>query len=158
MIFFICYENPEEKGRRHVLFDIEYYMTYNSSKKYNRKNDGSIQVMDDIWFSELNVFPIVDGIVNFTKDMTCKSCGGGGEDSNRFDHNTFIEDASEISELRGLLYERFDNSCKTMDAADKFHYDIFQPVLEEKINRFSEKYGLVVIKDYIFPLLCQQKV
>ena len=56
----------------------------------------------------------------------------------------FVKDADEIQEIRGLLYERYNNKPRSRIDAHHFHYHIFGKVLEEKVNTFANKYGLFV--------------
>ena len=48
----------------------------------------------------------------------------------------------EIQEIRGLLYERYNNKPKIYDEARVFHYKVFGKILKEKIEAFANKYNL----------------
>lgn len=125
MTYYITYTPLDEIGitnRSYTVFDIEYYMD-----KYNNE-----------WFSELHSLPIIEGLTIFVKNA--------GEIPN-FSYSEFINDASEISRLRGLLNEKFDNCPKEIDKAEEFHYNIFMPILEDKLSEFAEKYRMEISFD-----------
>ena len=118
------YYNPNG-GRGYTLFDIEYYMQQSDISK-------------DWWYSEIHCLPCVDGISYFLKDAL----------SNKdFKFEEFVKDAYEIQEIRGLLYERYDNKPKPRTDANHFHYHIFGKGLKEKIYKFANKYKLFVNED-----------
>lgn len=49
---------------------------------------------------------------------------------------------------KNTLYESdFDNRPKPQREAYLWHYNIFGKSLEEKINKFAKKYGLLVNRD-----------
>lgn len=108
----------------YTMFDMEYY-------KVPSKKDGE-------WFSDLSSLPVVTGIAYFLRDKL---------NDKAFNFEEFIKDAEDMSWLRGLLYECYDNKPKTSTEAEHFHYHVFMPVLEEKINAFANKYGLFVNVD-----------
>lgn len=118
-------ENSNENSRGYVMFDIEYYREQSQTK--------------DKWFSEIRCLPCVAGITYFLKDQF-------HEDIN-FDYKKFIEDSFIIQELRGLLYERFNNKPKKDEESREFHYHIFGKVLEKLLNDFANKYKLYINKD-----------
>lgn len=105
-------------GRDYVLFDIEYYL---------KKVDNSEE-----WNSEISCLPIVKGIYHFIKD---------------FNLDEFVNDATGIQEIRGLLYEQYNNKPKSKFEASNFHYKIFGKVLEGMLNDFANKYGLYINRD-----------
>lgn len=108
----------------YTMFDMEYYMT--PSEK------------DEEWFSDLHNLPVAEGIAYFLRDNL---------NDKDFNFEEFVKDAEDISWLRGLLYECYDNKPKTFTEAQHFHYHVFRPVLEEKINAFAKKYGVFVDVD-----------
>ena len=118
-------KDVENDAKRYVLFEIEFY----------RKNaDTSFD-----WISEIHCLPIVKGISNFLKDKLS---------SNDFVFEEFVNDASEIQEIRRMLYEAdFDNSPKPQREAYLWHYNIFGKALEKKISEFAKKYGLLINRD-----------
>ena len=108
----------------YTMFDIEYYM------EMSGKNEE--------WFSDLHNLPVAEGIAYFLRyNLNDKD----------FNFEEFVKDAEDISWLRGLLYECYDNKPKTFTEAQHFHYHVFRPVLEEKINAFAKKYGVFVDVD-----------
>ena len=127
MTYQIYYMSKDSKNndRDNVMFDIEYYMEKS-------------EVKNDYWFSEIHCLPCVKGIIYFLKDKQT--------DSN-FDYDEFIELAEEIQEIRGLLYERYNNRPKPYDEANKFHYKFFGKILEEKLETFVNKYNLYINRD-----------
>ena len=108
----------------YTMFDMEYY----------RVPSGK----DGEWFSDLSNLPVVTGIACFLRDHL---------NDKDFNFEEFVNDAEDISWLRGLLYECSDNKPKTSTEAEHFHYHVFRPVLEEKINAFAKKYGLFIDVD-----------
>ena len=111
----------KDNGRGHVLFDIEYYLTH---------SEGS-----DKLYSELHCLPIVEGISYFLRDAFNRK---------DFIFEDFVKDSDEIQEIRGLLYESYDNKPKTMDDARQFHYHVFGKTLKDKIEKYADKYGLYI--------------
>ena len=118
-------ENSAENSRGYVMFDIEYYCEQSQTK--------------DKWFSEISCLPCVEGLTHFLKDKFT-------EDIN-FDIEEFTKAAIEIQEVRGLLYERFNNTPKENKEANHFHYHVFGETLEKLLNNFADKYGLYINKD-----------
>ena len=118
MTFFLVHNDS-------IMFDIEYYLKQ-SEKDYSK------------WRSELNCLPMVKGLTLFLKDNL-------GKES--FDYKQFVSDAEKIQELRGLLYEHFDNTWRPIDEASKSHNEIFYGAIKEKIESFAQKYSLKVDKD-----------
>ena len=111
--------------KRHVLFEIEFY---------RKRAENSFD-----WISEIHCLPIVKGISNFLKDKLS---------DNDFVFEEFVNDANEIQEIRRMLYESdFDNRPKPQREAYLWHYNVFGKSLEEKINKFAKKYGLLVNRD-----------
>lgn len=107
--------------RGYCLFDIEYYLN---------KSD------EERWNSEIHCLPIVDGIAHFVKDIF-------SEDGEKvFDFDDFLNDAKDIQEIRGLLYERYNNKPKSYTDARQFHYHVFGKVLREKLDDLCKKYKL----------------
>lgn len=124
MIYQIYYTTKEEKNRDYVLFDIEYYL---------KKIDNS-----EKWYSEIHCLPLVKGISYFIKERL---------NNKDFNFDEFIKDATGIQEIRGLLYERYDNKPKSKSEASNFHYKIFGKILEGMLNDFANKYGLYINRD-----------
>ena len=124
MTYRIEYTSKED-GKTYTLFDIEYYQ-----EKSDYGKGG--------WISEIDSLPIVEGITMFLSE----NLNGDG-----FDKGQFIKDADEIQEVRGLLYERYNNKPKDDADARHFHYHVFGKVLEELLEGFSKKYATSVIRD-----------
>ena len=124
MVYQIYYitEDSKNSDNRNVMFDIEYYLSKSEMK-------------NDYWFSELSCLPCVKGIVSFLKDKR------NDED---FNYDEFVELAEEIQEIRGLLYERYNNRPKPYDEANEFHYKFFGKILKEKVEPFANKYNLYI--------------
>ena len=118
-------ETSAENSRGYVMFDIEYYRKQ-SQIKYK-------------WFSDISCLPCVEGLTHFLKDKF-------NEDIN-FDIEEFTNTAIEIQEVRGLLYERSNNTPKENKEANHFHYHVFGKKLEKLLNNFADKYGLYINKD-----------
>ena len=115
----------QNDDKRHALFEIEFYR-----KRAANSFD---------WISEIHCLPIVKGISNFLKDKLS---------DNDFVFEEFVNDANEIQEIRRMLYESdFDNRPKPQREAYLWHYNVFGKSLEEKINKFAKKYGLLVNRD-----------
>ena len=112
-------------SRGYTMFDIEYYEMPSQTK--------------DEWFSDISCLPCVEGLTHFFKDKF-------KEDVN-VDIEEFTKDATEIQEVRGLLYERFNNTPKEHKEANHFHYHVFGETLEKLLNNFVDKYGLYINKD-----------
>lgn len=122
MIYQIYYSPNGEKNRGYVLFDIEYYL-----KKFNNSKE---------WQSEIHCLPLIKGISYFIKEFI----------KDKY-FNEFIKDATDIQEIRSLLYERYDNKPKPKSEASNFHYKIFGKFLEGMLNDFANKYGLYINRD-----------
>ena len=120
-------ETSAENSRGYVMFDIEYYRKQSQIK--------------DKWFSEIRCLPCVEGNTRFLRDVF--------EDKIDidFDFEEFIKEGTEIQELRGLLYERFNNKPKEDEESREFHYHIFGKVLAKLLNDFANKYKLYINKD-----------
>ena len=115
----------QNDDKRHVLFEIEFY---------RKRAENSFD-----WISEIHCLPIVKGISNFLKDKLSY---------NDFVFEEFVNDDKEIQEIRRMLYESdFDNRPKPQREAYLWHYNVFGKSLEEKINKFAKKYGLLVNRD-----------
>ena len=112
-------------SRGYTMFDIEYYRKQSQTK--------------DKWFSDISCLPCVEGLTHFLKDKF-------NEDIN-FDIEEFTKAAIEIQEVRGLLYERFNNTPRENKEANHFHYHVFGETLEKLLNNFADKYGLYINKD-----------
>ena len=124
MIYQIYYSPNGEKNRGYVLFDIEYYL-----KKLNNSKE---------WYSEIHCLLLVKGISYFIKERL---------NNKNFNFDEFIKDATDIQEIRSLLYERYDNKPKPESEASNFHYKIFGKILEGMLNDFANKYGLYINRD-----------
>ena len=127
MTYQIYYMSKDSKNieRCNVMFDIEYYMEKS-------------EVKNDYWFSEIHCLPCVKGIVTFLKDK---------RNDENFNYDEFIELAEEIQEIRGLLYERYNNKPKPYDEARDFYHKVFGKILKEKIEAFANKYNLFINRD-----------
>ena len=125
MTYYIGYTPKWEKDSRGVvMFDIEYYK--------NRLGDGHN------WHSDIRCCPCVKGLGAFLRDRL--------QDYD-FNYDEFIKDATDIEEVRGLLWERYDNRPKNSKESDEFHYHTFGDVLDKLLNDFAQKYGLWVNRD-----------
>lgn len=113
MTYRICYRDP-------VMFDIEYNMTQNECNK-------------EEWYSEVHCLPIIEGLSRFLKDNLNKD---------GFKFEEFVRDATDIEEVRGLLYEVYDNYPRELEEAREFHYKVFRPILDSMLMGFCDKYGL----------------
>ena len=113
MTYQIYYIPKGEKNnsRGHTLFDIEYYQEQSDKSKD--------------WYSEIDCLPVVEGIAYFLKDSF---------KNKDFIFEDFVKDADEIQEIRGLLYERYNNKPQSRIDAHHFHYHIFGKVLKLPIN------------------------
>lgn len=116
--------NCGKNSRGYTLFDIEYYL-----KKIESSGE---------WYSEIDCLPVVEGISYFIKEQL------NDKDLN-FDE--FIEDATYIQEIRGLLYECYNNKPKQKSEASNFHYKVFGKRFEKLLNDFAKKYGLHINRD-----------
>ena len=114
-------KGEQNNNKGYTLFDIEYYLN---------QSDNS-----EDWYSEIHCLPIVKGIAYFLKDVI---------NDKDFIFEDFVKESDEIQEIRGLLYEHYNNKPKSYVDAHHFHYHIFVKVLKEKINTFADKYGLFV--------------
>jgi pyruvate/oxaloacetate carboxyltransferase len=118
-------KGSKDNNRGNVMFDIEYYMEKS-------------EVKNDYWFSDIHCLPCIKGITYFLKDK---------QGDNNFDYDEFVNLGEEIQEIRGLLYERYNNKPKIYDEARVFHYKVFGKILEEKIEAFANKYNLHINRD-----------
>ena len=103
------------------MFDIECYQ-----EQSDRSKD---------WYSEIYCLPVVEGIAYFLKDAF---------NNKDFIFEDFLKESGEIQEIRGLLHERYDNRPKPLMEAQHFHYHVFGKTLKEKIDKFTDKYGLLL--------------
>lgn len=130
MIYYLKYTPKDQQNSRGVVvFDIEYY------KERSDKDE-------DLWNSEISCLPCVDGLTIFLKDKFNEP---------EFDVKQFIKDATEIQEVRGLLYENMwegqSNRPKPAKDANNFHYNIFGKVIENLFEEFTKKYGMWISRD-----------
>lgn len=130
MTYYLGYTpKGQEKSRGVVVFDIEYYKERSDKDK-------------DLWNSEISCLPCVKGLTIFLKDKLNEP---------DFDVNQFIADATEIQEVRALLYENNwegqSNRPKPAKDANDFHYNIFGKVIEKLFEDFTKKYGMWVNRD-----------
>ena len=112
-------KDADPKSRGVCMFDIEYYSKQSDQDK-------------SLWYSEIHCLPCVDGIAYFLKDKF-------GEEG--FDIKEFVADGTEIQEIRGLLWERFNNRAKPMNEHEEFHYHVFGKRLKEILDGFCKKYN-----------------
>lgn len=130
MIYYLKYTpKGQQNSKGVVVFDIEYY------KERSDKDE-------DLWNSEISCLPCVDGLTIFLKDKFNEP---------EFDVKQFIKDATEIQEVRGLLYENNwegqSNRPKPAEDANNFHYNIFGKVIENLFEEFTKKYGMWISRD-----------
>ena len=130
MVYYLKYTPKDQQNSRGVVvFDIEYY------KERSDKDE-------DLWYSEIDCLPCVDGLTIFLKDKFNEP---------EFDVKQFITDATKIQEVRGLLYENMwegqSNRPKPAEDADNFHYNIFGKVIEKLFEDFTKKYGMWISRD-----------
>ena len=121
MVYFIQYTLQDKTDV--LLFDIDYYL--------NKEGDLG-QWGDKQWFSEINPISCIDGITRFLKEKFQEP---------NFDCEDFIKGAHQIEELRGLLYETYNNQPKSYEDAEQFHYNIFGVQLKQILNNFCDKWG-----------------
>ena len=114
-------KGEQNNSRGYTLFDIEYYQEQSNNSKD--------------WYSEIDCLPVGEGIAYFLKDAL---------NNKDFIFEDFVKESDEIQEIRGSLYERYNNKPKSHIDAHHFHYHIFGKVLEEKVDAFCNKYGLHV--------------
>ena len=133
MIYYLGYTPKDQQNTKEVkeviVFDIEYY------KKQSDKDN-------ELWNSEISCLPCVKGLSIFLKDKLIEP---------GFNIKQFIADATEIQEVRGLLYEHEwegQNNCpKPFKEADNFHYNVFGKVIEKLFDEFTKKYGMWIVLD-----------
>lgn len=126
MTYYLGYTQKDKPNTRGVvLFDIEYYQKQNEKDK-------------NLWYSEIHCCPCVRGIGTFIKDKLNEP---------GFDYEQFINDAEEIEEIRGLLWERHNNKSRPNKEAYDFHYHQFGKELKEILVTFTEKYGMWIRED-----------
>jgi len=116
----------------YTLFDIEWYMALDETKKPN----------EDRWYSEMDVCVCVRGIAKFLKEKLT-SCSISGN----FNLDEFIKDSEQIQELRGWLWETHNNSLCDVDSCEKRHYHVFKPELDAIIKTYCDKYGFSISVD-----------
>ncbi len=122
MVYQIYYGN----GRPGLtLFDIEYYLTLDESKKDT----------DERWYVELHSSPVLSESVRFVRDILKPELV---ED--------FIKDCAELEDLRGWIWERHRNWLRTMEDAQKDKTE-WGKYIEERIKTFCDKYGLYLNVD-----------
>jgi len=109
-----------EKRPRETLFDIEYFLTLDESKKNTDEN----------WYVELHSISFISGAVHFICDVLKPEL-----------REEFIKDCDELEELRGWIWERHNNRLRTLDTAQK-DYAEWGKYIKERIDTFCNKYGL----------------
>jgi hypothetical protein len=109
-----------DKRPGETLFDIEYFLTVDESKKDT----------DEKWYVELHCRPIVSESVNFIRYILRPELV-----------DDFIKDCAELEDLRGWIWEQHRNWLRTMDAAQK-DYAEWGKYIREKVDTFCNKYGL----------------
>ena len=125
MTYQIIYNSPRD-NKKYCLFDIEFYQVHPESYK-------------DKWVSEIHCTTIVEGLVMFIKDMI--------QTKEKFDCATFIEDATQIQEVRGLLYERLDNKPRADKEFYEFHHHVVAERLKLLFDSFCKIYGCTLNVD-----------
>ena len=123
MVYFIKYTLQDNTDV--LLFDIDYYLKEDEDTNASQWNDRQ-------WFSEINPISCIGGITHFLKEKFQEP---------NFDCEDFINDAHQIEELRGLLYETYNNQPKSYEDAQQFHYNIFGVKLKQILNDFCDKWG-----------------
>ena len=123
-------ENAPVGSRGYTMFDIEYYM------KRSENPPDIVDIGPSEWYSEIHCLPCVDGLSYFIEDKLGK-----------IDLDEFVKEATEIQEIRGLLYERLNNMPKQYELAREFHYEDFGKKLRKMLDDFCEKYGLYLSID-----------
>lgn len=119
MIYYIRYNKEDEK---YTMFDIEYYLKeFNSEKKE--------------WLSEIHVSIIPNGYTRFLADKLRE------EAFDTFNLEYFIQDVNKIDNLRGLLYECYDNRPRSFSDAKVFQRE-FGEKIKKILTEFVEKYNL----------------
>ena len=121
------FEYITKEGKTVCMFDIEYFLKESETKQ-----------TEGLWYSEIDCLPCVEGITRFLHDKF-------QEDD--FDFEEFIKGGLEIQEVRGLLYERYNNKPKQKLEAYNFHHHEFYSVIKSLFLKFSEKYGLHINVD-----------
>lgn len=120
MIYHVIYNR---NSKRYEMFDIECYPT-----SFNEKSKEYICELDTV------IIPI--GYNYFLEDNISKD---------DFDIEEFTKDATELNELRGLLYE-LDNHPRSIDEI-KIFYNEFEKTINHIIKRFVNKYNLILELD-----------
>jgi len=114
-----------DKRPGETLFDIEYFLTFDESKKDT----------DERWYVELHSTPVLSESVRFVRNILKPELV---ED--------FIKDCAELEELRGWIWERHNNRLRTMEDAQKDKTE-WGKYIEERIKTFCDKYGLYLNVD-----------
>lgn len=114
-----------DKRPGEALFDIEYYLTLDESKKDT----------DERWYVELHSSSLISGAVHFICDVLKPEL-----------REEFIKDCDELEELRGWIWERHRNWLRTLDTAQK-DYTEWGKYIKERIDTFCNKYGLYLNVD-----------
>lgn len=114
----------EKTNKWFCIFDIEYW------EKQSEKNK-------DLWFSEIHVHHCLDGFSKFLFNEIYKKY-----EDNEKKLKEFLNDTREIEELRGYLFERYNNQPKPSKEASNFHYHVFGEALEKILNSYIQRYGL----------------
>lgn len=109
-----------DKRPGETLFDIEYFLTLDESKKDT----------DEKWYVELHSSSFISGAVHFICDVLKPEL-----------REEFIKDCDELEELRGWIWERHNNHLRSIDDAKK-DYREWMVYIETKISSFCDKYGL----------------
>ena len=118
MIYQIYYG---DLNSRKVLFDIEYYITCS-----DEPNDMGY---DNKWYLELDSYPFISNAVFFIRTLKPEQL------------EEFSKDCKELEELRGCIWEKHGNRCRTLQEAekDKKEWGVY---IEDTIKKFCDKYGL----------------
>ena len=127
MTYYLGYTRKDapKNDRGVVMFDIEFYQ----KEAYGEKGK---------YVSEIDCLPCVDGLSIFLKDKFSEP---------NFDYKQFIEDANEIQEIRGFLWEKHDNRPRDSKESSQFHYHVFGEELKEIFKKFCNKYNLWIGED-----------
>jgi hypothetical protein len=119
MIYYIKYN---ANGELYTMFDIEYYL-----KEFNSEKAEML--------SEIHVSIIPNGYTHFVADKLRE------EAFESFNLEDFIKDVNKINNLRGLLYEWYDNRPRQLSDAKIFHNE-FGDKFKKILTEFVEKYNL----------------
>lgn len=123
----IYYINYNTNGEKYTMFDIEYYLKEFNIEKAER-------------LSEIHCSIIPNGYTHFVADKLRE------EAFYSFNLEEFIQDVNKIDNLRGLLYEFYNNKPRPLLDA-KLFYNEFGEKIKKILTEFVEKYNLTLEVD-----------